>query len=282
MFQRLSRSWSLVKASASVLRQDKELLVFPILSLVSLGLVLAAFAVPTIALGILEGFRAPGHALGPAHYVLAFLFYFSQYFVIFFFNSALVGAAMMRLDGKEPTVSDGLRIATARIGSIAGYALVAATVGMALRIIQERVGFVGKIVVAILGAGWSIATFLVVPVLVSRDIGPIDAVKESASLLRKTWGENLIGQAGIATAFGLIFFLVIVAGVVLVFGAVATHSIAMIVVALVVTVLAIGITALVQAALSGIYEAALYRYAVNGAQTPGFDSSALQLAFASR
>jgi hypothetical protein len=137
-------------------------------------------------------------------------------------------------------------------------------------------------VVAILGAGWSIATFLVVPVLVSRDIGPIDAVKESATLLRKTWGENLIGQAGIAAAFGLIFFLVVVAGIVLVIAAIGTHSIAMIVVALVVMVLAIGITALVQAALSGIYEAALYRYAVNGSQTTGFDSGALKLAFAPR
>lgn len=282
MFQRLSRSWSLVKASASVLRQDKELLLFPVLSLVSLCVVLAVFAVPTITLGILEGFNGGRGALGPVHYVLAFLFYFSQYFVIFFFNSALVGAAMMRLDGKDPTLSDGLRIASSRIGSIAGYALVAATVGLALRIIQERVGFVGKIVVAILGAGWSIATFLVVPVLVSQDIGPIAAVKQSASLLRKTWGENLIGQAGIAAAFGLIFFLVAMAGVVLVMGAIATHSIAMIVLALVITVLAIGITALVQAALAGIYEAALYRYAVNGAQTPGFDSGALQLAFAKR
>ena len=282
MFQRLSRSWSLVKASASVLRQDKELLLFPVLSLVSLCVVLAVFAVPTIMLGILEGFHGGRGALGPAHYALAFLFYFAQYFVIFFFNSALVGAAMMRLDGKDTSVSAGLSIATSRIGKIAGYALIAATVGLALRIIQERVGFIGKIVVAILGAGWSIATFLVVPVLVSRDIGPIDAVKESASLLRKTWGENLIGQAGIAAAFGLIFFLVVVAGVALVVGAIATHSIAVIVLALVITVLAIGITALVQAALSGIYEAALYRYAVNGAQTPGFDPGALQLAFAKR
>jgi uncharacterized protein DUF6159 len=281
MFQRLSRSWSLVKASASVLMQDKELLVFPLVSLVSLVAVLAAFAVPTVALGVLEGFGR-GQALTAAHYVLAFLFYFAQYFVIFFFNSALVGAAMMRLDGKDPSVSDGLRIATSRIGTIAGYALVAATVGLALRIIQERVGFVGKIVVALLGAGWSIATYLVVPVLVSRDIGPIDAVKESAMLLRKTWGENLIGQAGLAAAFGLIFFLVIAAGVALVVGAAATHSIAMVVVALVITVLAVGITALVQAALSGIYEAALYRYAVSGSQTPGFDSSALKLAFAPR
>src|SRR5437773_3238791 len=104
---------------------------------------------------------------------------------------------MARLDGGNPTVGDGLAIASSKLTSIAGYTLIAATVGMVLRAIQERVGFLGKIVVGILGAGWSIATYLVVPVLVTRDIGPVEAVKESAMLLRRTWGENLIGQGGI-------------------------------------------------------------------------------------
>lgn len=280
MFDRLSRSWTLVKASASVLRQDKELVVFPLISFVSLIAVLACFAVPVIGLGFVESFNRHGGALTAAHYVVAFLFYFSQYFVIFFFNSALVGAAMIRLDGGTPTVGEGIRIATSRIGAIAGYALIAATVGLVLRMIQERVGFVGKIIVGLLGAGWSIATFLVVPVIVSRtDVGPIDAVKESATLLRKTWGENLIGQVGISAAFGLIFLGVFMCGALLVALAVASHSIALIVAALVIAVLAIGLTGLVQAALSGIYEAALFRYATDGSQTPGFATDTLQLAF---
>ena len=112
---------------------------------------------------------------------------------------------MKRLDGGNPTIGDGFAIANSRLANILGYAFIAATVGLILRAIQERVGFLGKIVVGLIGAGWSVATYLVVPVLVAREIGPIDAVKESASLLRRTWGENVIGQAGMGFAFGLIY-----------------------------------------------------------------------------
>jgi hypothetical protein len=278
MFDRLSRSWTLVKASAAVLREDKELLLFPLVSLAALVLVFASFAIPVIGLGALDGIsgRRDIHALG---YVIAFLFYFSQYFVIFFFNAALVGAAMMRLDGGHPTFGDGLRIATSKIAAIAGYAAIAATVGMILRAIQERVGFVGRIIVGLLGVGWSVATYLVVPVLVARDVGPIDAVKESAELLKKTWGENVIGRVGLAAAFGFVFLGIVVCGAFVLFVAMLAHSAFLAVAALGLTLLAVGIAALVQSALSGIYEAALYRYATTGEAGLGFDPKMLKLAF---
>jgi len=279
MFERLSRSWGLVKASATVLRQDKELLLFPVISLCALAVVVACFALPVIGLGVLDGLRGPG-GKSPAVYVVAFLFYFSQYFVIFFFNVALVGAAMIRLDGGNPTLGDGIRVATSKIASIAGYALIAATVGMVLRAIQERVGFVGRIIVGLLGIGWTVATYLVVPVLAARDVGPIEAVKESAALLKKTWGENVIGQVGLSAAFAFIFMGVIFCGVALIIAAVATESIFLIVAAVIILVLAIAITALVQSALAGIYAAALYRYATTGEGTKDFDASHMKLAFA--
>ena len=278
MFDRLSRSWGLVKASASVLQQDKELLVFPMLSLGALLLVFLSFAAPVLGLGVLDGLHR-GSSIPAAFYVIAFLFYFCQYFVIFFFNAALIGAAMIRLDGGNPTLGDGMRIASSRIAGIAGYALIAATVGMVLRAIQERVGFVGRIVVGLLGVGWSIATYLVVPVLVAREVGPIDAVKESAALLKKTWGENVIGRVGLAAAFGFIFLGVVACGALLLAGAVVAHSIPLVIAVVVLTLLALGICALVQSALTGIYEAALYRYATTGEGTPGFDSQTLKLAF---
>ncbi len=281
MFARLSRSWGLVKASASVLRQDKELLLFPLISMVCLCLVVLSFALPVLGLGLLDGLSGGEDGrISAASYAVAFLFYFSQYFVIFFFNAALVGAAMIRLNGGDPTFGDGMRIATSRIGAIAGYALIAATVGMILKIIQEKVGFIGKIIVGLLGVGWTIATYMVVPVLVVRNVGPVDAVKESALLVKKTWGENVIGQAGLGVAFGLILFGVIIAGAVLIIAALATQSVALTLVALLITVLAVAITGLVQSALTGIYAAALYRYAAGGQPTPGFDGPAMKLAFA--
>ena len=281
MFTRLSRSWELVKASASVLRQDKELLLFPLISMGALVLVVASFALPVFGLGMLQSISGGSdERISVGLYAVAFLFYFSQYFVIFFFNAALVGAAMIRLDGGDPTFSDGMRIATSKIGAIAGYALVAATVGMILRAIQERVGFIGRIIVGLLGAGWTVATYMVVPVLVARDVGPIEAVKESTALLKKTWGENVIGQVGLAAAFGFIFFGVMLGGMALVVAAFVSQSLFLIVTAFVVVILAIGITGLLQSALTGIYAAALYRYATTGKSTQGFDSGAMKRAFA--
>ena len=277
MFERFSSSWGLIKASAGVLAKDKELLVFPLLSAVCTLIVAAAFVLPALGMGALDGLREGG--MSPTAYVFAFLFYLVQYFVIFFFNSALVGAAMIRLDGGDPTLSDGLRIASSKALPILGYAAIAATVGMILRAIQERAGFLGKLVAGFLGVAWTLASFLVVPVLVSRNIGPIDAVKESAVLLKKTWGENLIGQGGVGLVFGLIFFgLIIVGGGAIV--AVAMTGNGMLTgLVVAVVIVALLLAALVQAALSGIYSAALYRYAVGAGDSEGFDAQLLGQAF---
>jgi hypothetical protein len=282
MFARLSRSWALVKASAGVLSQDKQLLLFPLISSGAMVVVFASFAIPILGLGVLGKFdEASGRTVDAAFYAVAFLFYFAHYFVIFFFNTALVGAAMIRLDGGNPTIGDGLRIATSRFGALVGYAFIAATVGMILRAIEERVGFIGRLIVGLIGIGWTLATYLVVPVLAARNVGPIDAVKESATLLKKTWGENVIGQAGMGAAFGLIDFLLVMAGIVLVvMTAVLTHSAIAALVVAALFVFGLGVAILVQAALGGIYSAALYRYASTGKVTAGFDGETMRLAFA--
>ena len=278
MFERLSRSWSLIKASAGVLAKDKELLVFPFLSGICTLVVGAAFVLPMVGLGALDGIR-DGGGMSLATYVLAFLFYLVQYFVIFFFNSALVGAAMIRLDGGDPTLGDGLRIARSKVVPILGYAAIAATVGMVLRAIQERAGFLGKLVSGALGVAWTLASFLVVPILVTRDIGPVDAVKESALLLKKTWGENLIGQGGVGLVFGLVFFAMIIIGGAAIVAAAMTQSAVLIVAVVAVVIIALLLAALVQAALSGIYSAALYRYATASVASEGFDAQLLGQAF---
>ena len=278
MFERLSRSWGLIKASAGVLAKDKELLVFPLLSAACTLLVAAAFLLPALGLGALDGLGAGG-GVSFAAYLLAFLFYLAQYFVIFFFNTALVGAAMIRLDGGDPTLRDGLRIASGKLVPILGYAAIAATVGMLLRAVQERAGFIGKLVSGALGVAWTLASFLVVPVLVARDIGPIDAVKESALLLKKTWGENLIGQGGVGLVFGLLFFLLALVGVAAIVAAALTGSGTLIVLVVALVIAAMLLAALIQAALAGIYSAALYRYAVGEGGSEGFDAQLLGQAF---
>jgi len=277
MFTRLSRSWALIKASGAVLRQDKELLLFPFFSAIATLLVFASFIVPLIVTGAFEQMN-PDESQAPLM-VFAFVFYLIQYFIIFFFNSALVGAAMIRLDGGDPTVRDGLRIASSRIVQIIGYAAIAATVGLILRLIEERLGIIGRWIAGLLGIAFTIATFLTVPILVSRDIGPIEAVKESATLLKKTWGENIIGNAGMGVVFFLFYLGAIGVGLLFIFTVAQTGSVPLIILVCAIVALAVIGLALVQAALQGVYSAALYRYATDGNVGESFSSTLLGEAF---
>ncbi|UCC25064.1 MAG: hypothetical protein JSU98_15255 [Gemmatimonadales bacterium] len=274
----LAGSWSLVKASADVLKMDKELMIFPVFSGVTSVLVTASFFAPLAVTGGWEIFAEEGGSY--LAYVLGFLFYLVQYTVIFFFNSALVGAALIRMEGGDPTVGDGLRIAMSRLPAILGYAALASTVGMVLRFLSERAGFVGRMVIGLVGMAWNLATFLVVPVLVTQNLGPVDAVKESATLFRRTWGEQVVGSFGMGWAFflmGLAWTLVMGIPFIL---AVQTSPVAALSV-VVVAVVGYVLLGIFSASLRGVYTAALYRYATKG-DDGGFANVPLDRAFRPR
>ena len=280
MAGRFARSWSLMKASAEVLRSDKSLLMFPLASSICCLLVAASFLIPIIAAMVSAGDVAEqGHRMSAGGYVLLFLFYLAQYFVIIFFNTALAGTALARLRGEPASFGEGMAIARSRIVNIFGYALIAATVGLVLRALQERLGLIGRLVAGFLGLAWTVATFLVVPVLASQDVGPTEAISRSVELLKRTWGENLIGNAGIGVVFGLLMFIAIVLAACLIGGAFATQSITAIIAAIVIVVVGLTLLGLIQASLQGIYAAALYRYAEEGEVGYGFDQAMLEQAF---
>jgi hypothetical protein len=260
MFERLSRSWQLVKASYAVLRADKELIVFPIISLLGTLAVMIVFAVPMALVGSF-GRMADGNT-GILEYVFAFVFYVVMYTVVIFSNVALVGAAMIRLRGGDPTVSDGFRIAMDHLPQIIGYAAISATVGVILRALRERGGLVGQIAAWFGSMAWNLATFLVVPVLVVENIGPIEAIKRSTSLLKRTWGEQVVGNFSIGLIFGLLTLAaVFVVGIPLGMLAAASGSVIVIILAVAIIVLVVVGISLIGSALNGIYVAALYRYA---------------------
>jgi hypothetical protein len=273
----MSNSWAMMKASAKVLRLDSELLVFPLLSGLAAVMVTASFIAPVAYFG---GFEALGALDDPGYmvYVGGFLYYLVLYTVIFFFNTGLVGATMIRLDGGDPTVGDGMSIAIKKLPAILEYAALAATVGLVLRAIEERVGVLGRIVVGLIGVSWTLTTYMTVPVLVTRDVGAIDAVKESAHLFKKTWGEQVVGNAGIGLASFLLFALMTATAVPLIMLAASING--ALVLPLVVS-FAGGyfFLVLVTTALKGIYSAALYRFATTGGAGEHFDAALMEQAF---
>jgi len=279
MFRSLSNSWELAKASAAVLRSDKELVVFPIVSAIGVLIVTATFAIPIFLAGLFDQMYVDGRGFQPLGMLVAFLFYLVQYFVIFFANTALVGAAMIRLDGGDPTVGDGFRIAMRRAGPILGYALISATVGMVLRAIAERAGIIGRIVISLIGLAWNLATYLVVPVLAAENVGPVDAIKRSVGLLKRTWGEQIVGNAGMGAVFGLLTFAVFLVGVPLIVLAVMAQSLALLAAVVAVVVLAMLALGVVSSALSGIYTAVVYRYAATGEVGGSFSPELVRNAF---
>lgn len=262
MAGRVSNSIALMKASANVLRLDKELIVFPLMSGVAAVLVTASFIAPIFMVG--PQIFGDGDRISYMAYAWGFLFYLVQYSVIFFFNAGLVGAALIRLDGGDPTVSDGLAIASKRFASILGYAAIAATVGMILRAMAERAGWLGRIVVGLIGMAWTLTTYLTVPVLVTKDIGPIDAVKESAAIFKRTWGEQVVGNFGMSAAVFLMGLSWTVVSCGLIFAAMSLGSLYLALALGGVAVLGYIFLGLFASALQGIYTAALYRYAMTG------------------
>jgi hypothetical protein len=275
MAGRIGNSVALMKASFGVLKMDKELLVFPVMSGVACLLVMASFVAPIFLTGAGTVFSD-----GDASYMalsVMFLFYVVQYSVIFFFNAALVGAALIRLEGGNPTVGDGLSIASKRMGSILGYAVISATVGMILRMISERGGIFAKIAAAIAGVAWTLATYLAVPVLVTKDIGPIDAIKESAAIFKRTWGEQVAGNFSLSWAMSLLTLGWLAASFTVGWVAASVAPVAILPV-IGISFLGLVFLGLLGSALRGIYMAALYRYAMTG-DTGFFDARFMGEAF---
>src|ERR1043166_6989110 len=170
MGDRLKRTWRLIKASTRVLNADGELLVLPILSGIATLLIGGAMGWQAMTTNTTHT-GADGEVIAtPELYVWLFAFYIVMYFVVIFFNTALVGAAIERLDGGDPTIRSGLALAIRRIIPILGYAVVSATVGIVLRVIGERGGLIGRLVAGAVGIAWTVATFLVVAGLAAQGI----------------------------------------------------------------------------------------------------------------
>jgi len=288
----IARTRSLVTAAVGVLRADASLLLYPVVCGVAVVLLAALIAggvalMPDEQLRMLHEISEAGD--GPpwaraAAIVVALVALTLVSFLVTFFTTALVAAALYRLNGQPIRFADGLAIARQRAGAILGYSLMAATLGVLLGLIRERKG--GGLVANLLanagGLAWGVATFLVVPVLAATGLGPVDAMKESARLLKKTWGEQIAGNIGIGAVFGVLIVLVVVATGFGIAGAASADQAGLVVAVFALGALAVVSLVIVEATLKGIYRSAVYVYARTGRVPAPFDESLVRGAFRAR
>lgn len=276
---RWARSKELARASWALLRHDKELMILPLISGLASLIIAGSFLFPIFLTASTT--TADGAATlepTPISYALMFLMYLVLAYVAIFFKAALLCGADERMRGGNPTLGSSLAGAGQRAGKILPWALVSATVSMILRSLEERAGLLGRIVIGLVGMAWAAVTFLVLPIVVFENISVGQAIKRSALMLKQTWGENLIVNIGI----GLVAALLMLPAVVVVALGIATGAPLAIGVTIALAVVwGIGVSCW-GSAMTGVFQLALYRYAVQQELPVEFATVDLSQAFAPR
>ena len=277
---RIKNTWELAKISWRVITHDRELLWIPVLSFLAAAAVLVVIAIPAIAIADTSSSTTTAsgeESVDPLLAVLGIVAAVALGVISVFFNGALVAGAHQRFSGGDPTVRSSIGRAFSRISGLVPWALLTVTVGMVLQALRERSGMLGRFVVNLIGTAWDVATFLVVPAIVIDDMGAVDGLKRSGSLLKQTWGENIAARVG----FGLLGFAAIVPVVVLVAIGAALGSVAL-VATIIVAVVWVAIVVVVMTALNAVFQTALYLYATTGTLPAGFEGADLRATFGPR
>ncbi|PZC41500.1 MAG: hypothetical protein DK302_001871 [Chloroflexi bacterium] len=263
-FGNISNTILMMKASANVLKKDKELIFFPLLAAASIAVFLALMW----SFGVigLDNTEEEGRPIA-VYVVIVFV----SNFIIVFFNSALVSAALERLRGGDPNVYSGFSHALKHIHHILIWSIIVTIVAILIAAIKgNRRGIVGQILGSLLQAGWTMMTFFVVPIIVSENLSPFAAIKKSTSLFKSTWGSQITANFG----FGIfqILALIVSAAIGWFFGLIDTTF------GLVIGVLVAAASVTIIYTLEGIYKAALYEFAL-GEKPLEFQESQLKTAY---
>jgi hypothetical protein len=271
---KLARTLDLMSASWQVLLNDREILVLPILSGICSTSVLVSFVLLGLHGDWLQAMAGKGGTQDQAivGYVFLFCFYVVNYFIIYFFNAAIVACAAIRLEGGNPTLNDGLSVAIERVGAIAAWSLVAGTVGFILGSMESRSRGGRSLVAGLLGIAWSVLTFLAVPLMVVEKCPAGAIIPRSRELVGNTWGEQVMGNVG----FGTIFFILTLPVLPVFFLLRLKGGDAVPMAAVIGGAVYLVLLSIVQSALRTIFTTVLYLYAARGKAPTGFADQQLR------
>ena len=280
-----SRSWMITKLTFGVINKDREMIWFAVLSTVFSTIFTVAMIFPTVVPSLLEeGFSS--ETLEIYQYALLFVTYFGLAFIATFFNVCVVYTTKVRFEGGNATFDESLKFAFSKIGLIAQWSVISATVGLLLRLLHNlasRLGKIGElvanIVIGLLGMAWSIMTIFVVPVLVYENVSPFDAIKKSAEVIKRTWGESLIKTIGLGIVQFLVFIALIFACFGLVWALFQLFGMMGMIAGFGLSLLILLFAGLIFNIANTVFNTALYVYANNQMIADGFDEGVLKGAF---
>jgi len=261
----------IVRESWNILKQDKELAWFPVFSAIA-----SLFALIVLVLVFFFAFLAGDMQalsnLGErgtdiVTYGVIFVYCLVMLFITNYFMSGLYIVVDGRFRGQNLSLGDGIRGANQNIGKIFIWSLISATVGLVLRIISDKSKWLGKLVAFFLGAAWAILTYFSLPSLVIGQRSVLDSFKESAALIRKTWGETIIINFGVGLFFTFIFLGIFAVCAVLLIIAPVFEMFILVCTLFVFSMIGISI---ISSTLSSIFKLALYEFALTGNVPAGF------------
>lgn len=133
------------------------------------------------------------------------------------FMGGLVKCTDEELQGRDSGFGAGLRASFSRLGALMGWAGIQTAVGWLLSAVRGDasnnnaiVAILRLVLASLLAVAWSIITFFVLPLIILRGKGPLQAIKESVALIRKTWGMQIAGNVRIG---GLIALVAVLPGI---------------------------------------------------------------------
>jgi uncharacterized membrane protein len=285
---KFQRSWLLFKSSLSIMSRNKQLLVFPIVVFLFTMLIVLFFLAPVVLRPTgypyisAQHWEAISHSLFTqavdargrtvetsltpgAMVYLAFMYFVSMFFATFF-NVAFYHEILAALNGQSVSIQRGLKFACARWKAVLMWTLFAGLVGLIIQQIEQRLSFVGRIIARFIGMAWSIASVFVIPIIVQdeQNANPIKMLKNSAGILKRTWGEALIGYVGMSLASGLILIISLVLLIGALVASIMVNNYWLIAVVGVIWLLAMFVLSYLSSVAGQIYKGALYLYAANG------------------
>jgi hypothetical protein len=265
-------SWTLFSQSLHLLKQDKEVVLFPILSAIISMIVGVVVVTSILASGLVDTSGEETTITNtPVFYTVVFIYYVIGYFVLTYFKVGLTAVVYERINGGDIGFKEGLARANSIGGKIFVWSLLAGTVGLVLKIISDRSEHLGKLAASLLGAAWAIVTMFIAPTLLLDNVSVWQSVKNSGTVFKKTWGETLIlnislGFVTYIAVFGIIAVFIALAITVLSLG---LGAIALIVLGILFVFTLIA-TSIILTSLSEIFKVALYSYARFGVVAEGF------------